>query len=387
MNHEKYTINKNRYMELNQSEQTGGGNFQDNIFLNKEYFGMHHTLKYRSKRLQDFQQIIRKLKDKLIPKNKTEIDQKLLEKYIKLHKKENRPLIEVITKNLQYVSFKEFHKQLCIQINRFNKYIKENKIKKYVFVLGVGSDDGFSSHDYNLFKSNMWVFLLAYKHLKIKPYDIILNLNIAIRLHYPDIRDFLFADDCSYSGSQLVDSVLKNAASELLYDHADAYVINDNKQVVYAPILDKKFNVHLLIPYMSSKALTKINNFETTSGIGIIKYVSQIIKTYGDILDTERLKSINDLYTKFYGFIDFAGLTPVYFQHKIADMLSTIDLILIKGQVLDDPTKRLVFIKECMYDKNNPDKKEFDPTQKNFIHMKLYCPAPPYLEFKKYLST
>ena len=254
MNHEKYTLNKNRYMELNQSEteQTGGGNFQDNMFLNKEYFGMHHALKYRSKRLQDFQQIIRKLKDKLIPKNKTEIDQKLLKKYIKLHKKENRPLIEAITKNLHYVSFKEFYKQLCVQINRFNNYIKENNIKKYVFVLGVGSDDGFSSSDYNLFKSNMWVFLLAYKHLKIKPYDIILNLNIAIRLHYPDVRDFLFVDDCSYSGSQLVDSVLKNAASELLYDHADAYVINDNKQVAYAPILDKKINVHLLIPYMSS---------------------------------------------------------------------------------------------------------------------------------------
>jgi hypothetical protein len=386
-----YETNKRCYMNLyqnNQNVQIGGYSkkFQDNIFLNMEHFGMHHSLKYRQRRIHDINQLINALKNHLVPKSKIDIDKNLLKKYIQLHKKKNRHLIDSIMSNLQYVTFHEFEKQVNIQINRFNSYLTANKIKKYVFVFGVGSDAGATSSNFNLFKSNFWVFLLAYKHLKVKPYDVILNLNVAIRLYHPTIKDFLLVDDCSYSGSQLVDSVLTNSVSELLYNNKNVYVIVDKQQVMYEPVLDKNCNVHVLIPYVSSIALKKINNFEMISSIRIIKYFSRIIKTYGDILDWSTLKNINELYKKYYSYLDFAYLTPIFFQHKIADMLSTIELILIKGQVLDNPAKKLVFIKECIYDKNDPNKYDLNPKQENFTQKKLYCPVPPYLEFSKYLS-
>lgn len=378
-----------------QYNQTSGGNsngnnynkkYHNNVFLNKEYFGMHHVLKYRQRRLDDFAQLVGALKDYLIPKTKIDINKKLLKKYINLHKKKNRSLIRTIINNLQYITFDEFMEQLLIQINRFNDYLVTNKIKKYVFVFGATNDMGFIANDFNIFKSNLWVILLAYKHLKIKPYDIILNLNIAFRLHYPTINDFLIVDDCSYSGQQIVEGVLKTSVSELLYTDKDAFIVIDKKQPMYKPILDKNYNVHLLIPYISTNALLKINEFEMTSKIHIVKYFSQIVKTYGNILDESTIKNINNLYKKYAGFINFADLTPIYFQHKIADMVSTIDLILIKGQVLDHPTKKLVFIDECIYDKNDPDKMDLDPKQDHFLHNKLYCPVPPYLNFAKHLS-
>jgi hypothetical protein len=404
-----YTNNKKSYAELchlnhmvhDQSNQVneivGGGQsmitrnsygkkFQDNIFLNKEYFGQNHNLQHRKKRLRDFMQIAKALDKHLVPINKAEIDKKLLKRYVKLYKKKNRQMIQELLDNLQYVKFDEFLEQLIVQIERFNSYIATEKITKYVFVIGVGNDAGFTSNNFNLFKSNFWVFLLAYKHLKIKPYDIILNLNIAIRLYHPTINDFLLMDDCSYSGSQLVDSVLKNSVSELLYSHEKSYVVVDRGQVTFEPILDKNCNVHIIIPYMSSAALAKINDFEITSSIRIIKYISRVIKTYGEILNEATLKNVSELYKKYYNYVDFPSLTPVFFQHKIADMISTIDLILIKGQVLDDPAKKLVFIKECIYDKNDKNKYDLNPKDPGFIQKKLYCPNPPYLEFIKYLQ-
>jgi hypothetical protein len=49
--------------------------------------------------------------------------------------------------------------------------------------------------------------------------------------------------------------------------------------------------------------------------------------------------------------------------YKIADSMSTIDLILIKGQILDNP-------------KN-----------KDYNQEKVYCPIPPYLNFNKLLHS
>lgn len=385
-----YITNKTNYINLsNQYIQTGGiksNKFEHNMWLNKQYFGAHHDASFRKKRLADFDQIVKKLSKHLIPKQKAEINPKLLKKYIGMHKKENRHIIEQIINAVQFIKFDEFYSQLCYQVNRFNDYLTEHKIKKYIFTLGVGNDGGYSTDNFNLFKSNLWVFLLAYKHLKVKPHDIVLNLNIGIRLYYPEIYDFLITDDCSYSGSQLVDSVLKYAIPEMLYHNKNTYTVIDKNQVMYQPVLDKKYNVHLLVPYVSSNALTKINNFENITGFNIIKYFSQIVNTYKNIFDTETIQQIDKLYKKFYSYVEFGDLTPLFFEHKIADMLSTIDLILIKGQVLDNPKKRQVFIDECVYDKNNPDKYDMNPNQESFNFKKIYCPSlPPYLEFQKYL--
>jgi hypothetical protein len=239
--------------------------------------------------------------------------------------------------------------------------------------------------DFNLYKSNFWIFLLSWKYLAIKPYDIILNFNTALRLHFPKIKDFLIMDDCSYSGSQIVNNVLRIGSTELLFHNKEAYKINEgNDKTMFQPIQNKYVRVHLIIPYMSTIANDKINDLEIESGLDIIKYTSYLIKPYRDILKKKELDIINKLYDKAYQ-TQFDRLIPIFFEYKIADMVSTIDLILIKGQVLDSE-KRQIFIDACVYDKKDPRKQDLNPESKYFNTKKLYCPYPPYLEFEKIIS-
>ncbi len=361
--------------------------FNNNIFLNKELFYQHHNKKYRKNRINDFLQIYNILKNHLVPQELAKINKKKMEEYINLHKKENQYLIKKILNNIQHVTFKNFIKNLSYQIEKFNNYLKDNNIKKYVFSIGVGNDFGASTTDFNIYKSNLWVFMLAYKFLKVKPYDICLNLNTSIRLYYPEIKDYLILDDCSYSGDQVVNNVLKVASTELMYFDDNNFLASSlTKKAIFQPVQQKKCNIHLVIPYISKVANNKINDLELTTAFNIIKYVSYIINPFKDILDYDLITKINSLYKKFYSYVDFGNLTPIFFEHKIADMISTIDLMLIKGQVLDNPEKKLVFVGACMYDKNNVEKHDLNPKIEGFIHNKIYCPNPPYIYFEKLLK-
>ena len=355
----------------------------NNIYINKDLFIKHHNKEYRNDRINDFKEIYSVLKSHLIPKEKAIINEKKLKKYVDSYKKENRELIRKILQSVVHVSFKKFYSELKKQIEKFNLYLKENSIKKYVFVLGVADDVGASSTDFNLFKSNFWVFLLGWKYLKIKPFDIILNLNTAIRLYYPKIKDFLLMDDCSYSGSQMFNQVIKVASTEFLFFDKKGFIVrSETENTVYEPVQEKLVNLHIIIPYLSSIAYNKIAKLDLTTGFNIVRYNSYIINPFNEILDHKTIKEIDQLYQQYYKGIYFGDLIPIFFEHKIADGVSTIDLILIKGQVLDDPKKRHIFVNACEYN-NNPKKKDLDPSQQNFNFKKLYCPQPPYIDFKK----
>ncbi len=358
----------------------------NNIFLNKDFFIKHHSKKYKDERIDDFNKIYNVLKTHLVPKDRASINSNKLKKYIDLYKKENKEVIRKILENVVSVSFNKFYEELKRQVNNFNNYIKNNSIKKYVFVLGVGDDSGGSSTDFNLFKSNFWVFLLCWKYLKVKPYDIILNLNTAVRLYYPKIKDFLLVDDCSYSGDQMFNRVITLASTEFLYNDNKGYIVkSETRNTIYEPAQEKLINIHLIIPYLSKTAYNKISEIELLTGFKIIRYNSYIINPYKEILDPEIIRKANELYKPYYKWSDIGSLIPIFFEHKIADSLSTIDLILIKGQVLDNPKKKLVFIDSCEYNKKDPNKRELNPESKDFIYKKLYCPNPPYLDFKKLL--
>ena len=360
----------------------------NNLFINKDLFYKFHNKEYRKDRNKNFIEIYKILKNNLKPKDKANIDEKKLHKYISLYKKENRELIQRVLSNVINIPFNKFYKDLITQIENFNNYLEKKSIKKYIFVLGVGSDAGASSMDFNLFKSNFWVFLLGWKHLKIKPYDILLNLNVGIRLYYPEIEDYVLMDDCSYSGDQMFNQVIKVASTELMYFNKKGYIIkNETKKTIYEPVQEKLINLHLIIPYISKVAYEKITELDLTTGFNILRYNSFIVNPFKDIMDQNILKSINALYSQYYKWIDFGSLIPIFFEHKIADMISTIDLILIKGQVLDDPEKRLVFINSCEYNPKDPKKYDLNPKSKDFNMKKLYCPNPPYLDFIKILKN
>jgi hypothetical protein len=215
-----------------------------------------------------------------------------MEKYIKMHKKKNIPLIRKLLEVTQHISFDEFKKNLFNQIEYFNNYLEQHNIKKYIFCFGVGNDNGSSDVNFNIYKSNLWVFLLVYHLLKIKPFDIMLNLKEAIRIYYNEsslkIDNYLIMDDCSYSGSQVVDNVIYNAATELMHNNKNSFMTDDlTKKIIYHPIQNKVLNVHYIIPYLSKIAYDKLKLLELKTQINVIIYTNNIINPYNDIIDNK----------------------------------------------------------------------------------------------------
>lgn len=356
----------------------------DNTFVNKELFSTQFDIDNRKKRLDDFEELYKLLHGHLEPMAKPIIDKKEAKKYISLYKEENKELVLKLLGNTKYVPFEKFYSELKDQVNRFNQNIDE---REYIMVLGVGNAGGGTLSDFSIFKSNFWICLLVWPLLKTKPYDIIFNLNVAIKLYFDKAKDYVILDDMAYSGSQLIYGVLEPAAAELNYHVKNSYVnFNVSSSSMFKPVLDKVMNVHIIVPFFSTIAYTRLSDLDLTTGFNFIKYISYIVNPYRNIFTTDELTKLDNLYKQYYQWINLGQLIPIYFQHKIADALSTIDLILIKGQVLDDPTKKHVFIKECKYDPKKASTEVFNPSQENFTTRKIYCPIPPYVMYEKVIS-
>jgi hypothetical protein len=356
----------------------------NNVFINKNLISKHYTITERERRINDFENIYKILKNHLKPIQVARVNEDKIQKYAELYKDENKQFIKNVLKSVVHIPFDKFLNDSIEQVNEFNEKIGD---KKYIFVIGVNNDVGSSDTNFNIYKSNLWMFMLMYEHLKNKPYDIILNLKIAIKL-YDNKYDYLIMDDCMYSGTQIVDEVLYKSASETLFNHPDSFIVRED---LFDRTLIKKVkkivNVHLVVPYISSIANLKLVGLEVITSLNIIKYNKYVVNAFNAILKIDDLDKLYNLYQNFIQ-INTDDLIPIFFDHKISDLFSTIELILIKGQVLDDASKRLVFIDACEYNKNdNPYYENFNYNEKNFNYKKLYCPQPPYKFFKKILEA
>jgi hypothetical protein len=358
---------------------------EDNLFTNKNLFSQHFIKDTRQKRLDDFKEIYDILKDYLIPFQKAEINEDKLKEYVELYQDENKQFIKNVLNSIIHIPFDKFLKDSIEMIDKFNKHIEKNK--KYVFVIGVNNDVGASNIDFNIYKSNLWMFMLMYEHLKIKPYDILLNLRIGIQL-YGDEYEFLIVDDCIYSGTQIVDQVLYENSSESLYKFTDSFVVkSEMTKPMFKPVQIKNININLVVPYLSIIGNNKLCDVGLLTSLNIIKYNKYIVNSFKNVLNVDDLIKLFEFYRSFGYNLDTNNLIPIFFDHKISDSLSTIELVLIKGQVLDNKNKRKVFIDACDYNKEiNPFYELFDNSKPNFIYNKLYCPQPPYIFFENILK-
>jgi hypothetical protein len=349
---------------------------QNNIFTNKDLYEYHFNIEHKERRMQDFMNIYNVLKSHLEPKTKAKIDENKLQKYINLYKDENKEFIKNILHLIIHIDYDKFCSDTFEQLEKLNNNIKN---KKYIYILGVNNQNGSSNTDYNIYKSNLWMFMLIFDKLETKPVDILLNIKIAIQLYGDDV-EYLIVDDCSYSGTQIIQKVLYNDASETLYKYPNSYLIKNNvyKKTIFKPIQKHNIKVHLFIPYLSYIAWIKINELNLLTCFDIIRYEKYILNELGTLLSSEDCNKLNTFYSYFYGDYNALNLIPIFFDHKIADGLSTIELILTKGRVLDDPKSHLIFINPCdeLYDNLTPAD----------LIMPLYCPIPPYQLFKKILE-
>ena len=386
----------------------------NNLFLNQKYFKLFFDPKLRLKRVNDIYKLSEFYKKyKLFDQNKNyNINKKLLQKWINSHKTdEDKFIAKMLIDPVVHVSLEEFKINLIHSVNKFNDYIKSNNIKKYYIVIGANNVVGTNQQNYlDIGKSNFWTILLALPYLIIKPYDILLNLNQAIEFSIFDklkkekiVSDFVFFDDCSYSGSQLFRNVIDFNLLQKYYLNA----ITNNSEIEKINInnLDKKNNklikvhnekpnihIHVIIPYISLVAKDLAFDIQTKRNIGIHLYNNYFIKSYKDFykFDEILLNQLEDNYT-LYGFNK--NLIPLYFDHKMPDGVSTIDYILLSGIVSNysdskKDNKKLKkkfvqFINNCIY----PSNKLMNPLKFKKWGYNSLCPVSPYKEAKKFIEN
>ena len=347
-----------------------------NIFTNKELYSFHFDIANSKRRVNDFIQIYNILKSHLEPKSKARINNTKMLEYVNLYKEENKNFIKRVLHAIHHIDFEKFCSDCWEQLEKFNSNLEG---KKYIYILGVNNQVGSSNTDYNIYKSNLWMFMLLWDKLKIKPVDILLNIKIAIQL-YGDTVEYLIVDDCSYSGTQIVKQVLYSDASESMYKYPSSYLIRNDvyTKTMFKPVQTHNIKVHLFIPYLSFIAWNKIQELNLLTCLDIILYEKYILNEFGVVLNQEDSEKLYDLYSNIYNNYNPLNLIPIFFDHKIADGLSTVELILTKGQVLDNPDSKLIFIEPC-------DKLYSDLTNQDLYKI-LYCPIPPYHSFKKILE-
>jgi hypothetical protein len=344
----------------------------NNVYTNKELYSYHYGLEHTKRRLDDFNKIYEVLKNNLEPKSKARINQEKIREYIDLYKHENTEFIKKVLNHIYHIDYNKFCSDSFEQVEVLNNNLKG---KKYIYILGVNNQSGSSSNDFNIYKSNLWMFMLIYDKLIQKPIDILLNMKIAIQL-YGDTVEYLLVDDCSYSGSQMIDQVLYADSSETLYKYPNSYLIKSDvyRKTIFKPVKNHNIKINLFIPYLSFIAWNKIQELKLITCLNVITYEKYILNEYGALLSREDSNKLQQFYSNFYNYINPLTLIPIFFDHKIADAISTIDLILTKGQVLDNSDLRLIFVEPCdeLYSKY--------PANELLPKM-LYCPKPPYHYF------
>ena len=242
-------------------------------------------------------------------------------------------LAKIVVSNIKYISFDNFYAELKLLANDLLTKMIANKLEyKYVFVTG---------GKYN--KSNTWVFLLIfgciYKSLMEEQMEDLIYVNainsdIERSILYDIIEKnkqimFIYVDDMIYSGTQTANS-LSTVINE----------INQNIERTHS----KRNDIHFIaINYLTTKAkknLESIHPVKYSTISSIFPNICECIENYMPLTPEEVLvkthiselskKDLEALFEKSKIRISYNHII-VYFDHKIADDLSTITDILNFG--------------------------------------------------------
>jgi len=311
------------------------------------------------------------------------LDKDQVRKFINACEPEVKEIAQKIINNTTHISFENFLARMNTCIYNLMTIVNVNRP---VFVY-LGKD---TSIDSIKNKSNYWLYLYVKEFIRYITNDkneVILTTDLnSSSLHTDDI--IVLIDDCIYSGQQMGSTV---------------GAIN---------IYNKKaYKFYLLVPYISNKGLSRIkSNFRSNQGS--LKYSTLIapkiqfkLTSTTSILSPEEIDKIKHYY-RYWG-VSFSNKYLIYFDHKLADSLSTIPYFYL-GIVPSN--KNLELIKKYLIEKNKllNDKKykklgikldifsylNIIPLFKNCKHYTSRlspespkCPAPPYKDsFKEFVN-
>lgn len=254
--------------------------------------------------------------DQPVPQEQKTIDKKALEKWVTSHTEDMQSAARSFSKLITHRSWFKTEKRLHYCINGFNEAIMSYPATAREYVIVVP----YNAHR----KSNHFMTSIAMKYLVDKPSNIIFFHEIDGFLQKnPKIQHLLFIDDASYSGRQLKEFLDKNR-TQLTSGH---------------------IVTHLAIPFISSDVCMDIKRF----------YPNTIVHQHESMLSMRTLGNLGFFSQNEYRRIaDIAEGKPYsnrvskrtlyFFDHTIADDVSTFPDVFKYGYTLDDSSKRNPFV-------------------------------------------
>lgn len=267
---------------------------------------------------------------------------------------ESRDFAANIILYTRYVSFSTFFDLLKRVCSSYIKTYSTLKHKDTKFILIV---------PFKLKKSNMWVSLLAFEFLE----NVIDDIYYDITAVYNDMRDHrsklynkkvrcIICDDCAYTGNQLsyicsFDHASINYANKPVEPDVHSLKWLDWHDNVYkgADEYIKKislndFSVDLIIPYMSILAQVRMREFHYVK----IPELCIVFPTFAQQVNVEMIPA--HIINEFKGSFQYhKDISAIYFDHKIADAISTFNKIYVLAPLFNCAVKnrRVGFIDNC----------------------------------------
>jgi hypothetical protein len=288
-------------------------------------------------------------------------DMNQVELFIKEADPKVQNICRKIIKNTQHISFEKFIMNLNKIINELLLFIAKDRP---IFIL-IDDNNWMLGENYK-FKSNYWLFNYVSSYIKFKT-----NNNCDIKLISNTENNLLqngdtiiFIDDCIYSGDQMSGTISR--------------MQNYNKL---------KLTYYILVPFISDTGLKLINKMFNKSINR--KYYCTLkiplnynnITNINDVLSIDELKLLKEYYIFFQ---DINNKYLIYFDHKLADTISTITLFYL-GVVPNNYNKYIYSINQAKVIPIIKNCKSYI-TGLNILSPK--CPSPPYKEgFKNFIKN
>ena len=274
-------------------------------------------------------------------------NQENVKKFLQACSDEARPLAKKIIDNTRHVSFEEMIKYLNKNIKDLNNFVNNTR-PIFIFI-----DTSYKE------KSNYWIYLYlkAYMKYKYPQRKIILISNPNLSNSKLENNDTLvFIDDCIYTGSQMYSNINK---------------LNN---------INFNINIYILTTFISKEGEKLINSLNKNTKLHIIfnKYI-EYIPLINDYL-TKKEMLILEAYTYTLTFSKeiYNNKYLIYFDHKLADYVSTIPLF-YSGVVPNEYNRSLY--NKLKYNSTNL---QIIPLFTNCEHIrninvgKPACPSTPY---------
>jgi hypothetical protein len=243
---------------------------------------------------------------------------------------------QIISKTI-YVPFIEFMEQLKKICLSFKKHYKKDKNNVYVLIL-----------PYTIDKSNFWVSTLCYEWIGDIIDDIHFSIvevyNIYIYEEKTGQKNVIciLCDDCMYTGLQ-VNTYCSLLSTGIKYKnkpeepdvHSDEWLTwkkntMDDIELIENNIDLSKFSINLIIPYIGT---TANNAVKTNKFIKLPKDI-KMFKSFREEVDVQILGE-NTISEFERSFQYHSGISAIYFDHKIADSVSTFNKVFLLSPIFN----------------------------------------------------